>query len=169
MRKWFIHYIHALLLSLTWTGCSFWRNVKYFSYTFLRGAFQTALLTEMQKHIKSSFKKTKTLIYRRDKNSFYVYAKPNLCDTRVVTKYIGRYLGRPPSPWNGLIPMTAASSLSITTAIKTIFYPRNCPCHGLYSLLVQQIPDWNFKMIRYYGLYARHGKQEVKLSWTTKL
>ncbi len=30
-----------------------------------------------------------------DKNGFYVYAKPNLCDTDTVVKYISRYLGRP--------------------------------------------------------------------------
>ena len=29
------------------------------------------------------------------KNGFYVYAKPNLCDPKTVSKYIGRYLGRP--------------------------------------------------------------------------
>ncbi|MFR5732001.1 MAG: transposase [Clostridium sp.] len=32
---------------------------------------------------------------KKDSNGFYVYAKPNLCDTKTVTKYISRHLGRP--------------------------------------------------------------------------
>ena len=49
----------------------------------------------MEKRIGPSFKKTKALIYKKDSNGFYVYAKPNLCDTQTVVKYISRYLGRP--------------------------------------------------------------------------
>lgn len=49
----------------------------------------------MEKHIGPSFKKAKALIYKKDSNGFYVYAKPNLCDTQTVVKYISRYLGRP--------------------------------------------------------------------------
>lgn len=73
----------------------FWRVVKHFTYTLLRKSFQTALLNEMEKHIGPSFKKEKALIYKKDSNGFYVYAKPNLCDTQTVVKYISRYLGRP--------------------------------------------------------------------------
>lgn len=42
-----------------------------------------------------SFKTAKALIYRKDQNGFYVYAKPNFCDTDAMVKYISRYLGRP--------------------------------------------------------------------------
>ena len=34
-------------------------------------------------------------IYQKDKNGFYVYAKPNLCDPKSIVKYVSRYLGRP--------------------------------------------------------------------------
>ena len=33
--------------------------------------------------------------YLEHEHGFYVYAKPNRCDPKTVTKYIGRYLGRP--------------------------------------------------------------------------
>ena len=38
-------------------------------------------------------KKVKARCYTQHKHGFYVYAKPNLCDPKVVAKYIGRY------PW----------------------------------------------------------------------
>ena len=44
----------------------------------------------MEQHIGPSFKKIKAYIYHKDKNGFYVYAKPNLCDPNTVIKYIGR-------------------------------------------------------------------------------
>ncbi len=60
-------HIHCLITEGGFSDDSFWRNVKHFSYTFLRSAFQTALLNEMEKRIGPSFKKTKALIYRKDK------------------------------------------------------------------------------------------------------
>ena len=72
-----------------------WRNVKHFSYTFLRNAFRTALLDELESRIGPSFKETKAACYSDHKDGFYIYAKPNKCDPQTVAKYIGRYLGRP--------------------------------------------------------------------------
>ncbi len=37
----------------------------------------------------------KSDIYKNHCKGFYVYAKPNNCKPSIVTKYIGRYLGRP--------------------------------------------------------------------------
>lgn len=88
-------HIHCLLTEGGFSDDGFWRVVNHFNYTYLRKAFQTALLNELEKRIGPSFKKTKVAIYKKDKNGFYVYAKPNLCDTDTVVKYISRYLGRP--------------------------------------------------------------------------
>ena len=36
-------------------------------------------------------------------------------------------------------------------------------CSSKVKLLMQHIPEKNFKMIRYYGLYARHRKEDKVL------
>lgn len=87
--EWHPH-IHCLI-----TNDGFWRVVNHFHYTLLRKSLQTALLNELEKRIGPSFKKTKVLIYHKHKNGFYVYVKPDLCDTDTVIQYIRRYLGRP--------------------------------------------------------------------------
>ena len=93
--KWNPH-IHCLISEGGYSDDGVWRNLKHFDYTFLRNAFRTALLNEMESKIGSSFfKKVKAKCYREHQQGFYVYAKPNLCDPRIVVKYIGRYLGRP--------------------------------------------------------------------------
>ena len=157
-------HIHCLITEGGFSDDGFWRIVKHFNYTYLRKSFQTALLNEMEKHIGPSFKKTKALIYKKDKNGFYVYAKPNLCDSKTILKYISRYLGRP------VISLRRIDSYDgeyVTFHYNrhedNVFIQKTIPTIDFIPLLIQHIPEWNFKMIRYYGLYARHRKEDKKL------
>ena len=92
--KWNPH-IHCLISEGGYSDDGFWRNISHFNYTYLRNAFRTALLNEMEHKIGSSFKRVKAACYNDHKKGFYVYAKPNKCNPNSVIKYIGRYLGRP--------------------------------------------------------------------------
>ena len=158
-------HIHCLLTEGGFSDDGFWRVVKHFNYTFLRKAFQTALLNEMEKKIGPSFKKTKAAIYKKDKNGFYVYAQPNLCDPDTVVKYISRYLGR---------PVIATSRIDSYDGENVTFHyhkhednsyvEKTLPVLDFIKLLIQHIPEKHFKMTRYYGLYARHRKSDQKLS-----
>ena len=94
--KWNPH-IHCLLSEGGYSDDGHWRTVRHFNYNYLRNAFRTALLNEMERFLDPSFKKVKASCYKDHKYGFYVYAKPNKCDPKQVTKYIGRYLGRPGS------------------------------------------------------------------------
>ena len=134
-----------------------WRNVSHFNYTFLRNAFRTALLKEMLLRISPSFKKVSARCYLEHEHGFYVYAKPNRCDPKTVTKYIGRYLGR---------PVIATSRIdSYTGDLVSFHYNRHeddqyvqetIPVMDFIKRLIRHIPEKHFKMIRYGGLYARH-------------
>ena len=92
--KWNPH-IHCLISEGGYSDHGFWRNISHFNYTYLRNAFRTALLNELEHKIGSSFKRIKAACYKDHKEGFYVYAKPNKCNPNAVIKYIGRYLGRP--------------------------------------------------------------------------
>lgn len=161
--KWNPH-IHCLISEGGYSDDGFWRNVKHFDYTFLRNAFRTALLNEMESKIGSSFKKVKAKCYREHQQGFYVYAKPNLCDPRIVVKYIGRYLGR---------PVIATSRIDkYDGEIVTFHYNRHedeqyieetIPAMEFIQRLIRHIPEKHFKMIRYGGIYARHREIDSKL------
>ncbi len=138
--------------------------MNYFDYTYLRKAFQTVLLNKLQKRIGVSFKKTKAEIYRKDKNGFYVYAKPNLCSPASIIKYVSRYLGRP------VIALSRIDSYdgdNVTFHYNkhedNSFVKKTLPAMDFIKLLIQHIPENNFKMTRYYGLYARHREIDSKL------
>ena len=94
-----------------------------------------------------------------------MYAKPNLCDPSTIIKYIGRYLGR---------PVIATSRIdSYTGDMVTFHYNRHedgkliietIPVLDFIERLICHIPEKHFKMIRYYGLYARHRESDKKLN-----
>ena len=161
--KWNPH-IHCLISEGGYSDDGFWRNVKHFDYTFLRNAFRTALLNEMESKIGSSFKKVKAKCYREHQQGFYVYAKPNLCDPRIVVKYIGRYLAR---------PVIATSRIDkYDGEMVTFHYNRHedeqyieetIPAMEFIQRLIRHIPEKHFKMIRYGGIYARYREIDSKL------
>ena len=96
-------------------------------------SFQTALLNEMEKQIGPSFKKIKAAIYNKDTNGFYVYAKPNLCDPKTVTKYIGRYLGRPVIALNRIDSYDGENvTFHYHRHEDNAFVKQTYPCAGFY-------------------------------------
>ena len=161
--KWNPH-IHCLISEGGYSDDGFWKNVRHFNYTYLRNAFRTALLNEMEPRLDPSFKAVKSQCYREHKQGFYVYAKPNVCDPKTVVKYIGRYLGR---------PVIATSRIDkYDGEMVTFHYHRHedekymeetIPAMDFIKRLIRHIPEKHFKMIRYGGLYARHRKDDSKL------
>lgn len=157
-------HIHCLITEGGFSDDGFWRRVTHFDYTFLRKAFQTALLNEMEQQIGPSFKKTKAKIYQKDKNGFYVYARPNLCDTHTVAKYISRYLGRPVIALSRIDSYDGENvTFHYNKHEDNSFVKKTLSALDFMALLIQHIPEPNYKMTRYYGLYARHRKKDRSL------
>lgn len=83
----------------------------------------------------------------------------------VVTKYIGRYLGR---------PVIATSRIDEYDGENVTFhYNRHeddqlvvetIPVMNFITRLIQHIPEKHFKQIRYYGFYARTRENDKKIS-----
>lgn len=118
----------------------------------------------MEQHIGPSFKKIKAYIYHKDKNGFYVYAKPNLCDPNTVIKYIGRYLGRPVIALKRIDSYDGENvTFHYNRHEDNTYVKRTIPAIEFIKLLIQHIPEKHFKMIRYGGIYARHRKLDSSL------
>jgi hypothetical protein len=161
--KWNPH-VHCLISEGGIGNSGLWRRKKHFNYAMLRYSFQTVLLNELEARLGDSFKKVKASIYKNSKNGFYVYAKPNKCKPEKVIKYIGRYLGRP------VIATSRIDDYDGETV--TFHYNRHeddklvietIPAPQFIERLIQHIPEKHFKMIRYYGIYARHRKSDNKI------
>lgn len=161
--KWNPH-IHSLISEGGAGNLTPWRIVRHFDYHFLRKSFRKVLLDRMTQHIGSSFHKIKNEMYTLHSEGFYVRAKPNDCTPDQTIKYITRYLGR---------PVIAASRIDLYDGEQVTFhYTRHeddslvtetIPALDFIKRLIIHIPEKHFKMVRYYGIYATHHKQEKHL------
>lgn len=141
-----------------------WRKIPHFNFTFLRNAFRTALLNEMHKRLGPSFKKTKAFIYKHCTEGFYVYAKPRKCDPDIVAAYVGRYLGRPVIATSRIDDYDGDSvTFHYNRHEDDVLVTEKLPVLEFIQRLIQHIPEKHFKMIRYYGIYARHRKEDERL------
>ena len=157
-------HIHCLISEGGTGSITPWRRITHFNYNYLRNAFCTALLNEMHKQIGDSFKKTKSFIYNQCKNGFYVYAKPKKCEPSAVAKYIGRYLGRPVIATSRIDAYDGESvTFHYNRHEDDVLVTEKIPALAFIERLIQHIPEKYFKMIRYYGIYARHRKEDQKL------
>ncbi len=160
--KWNPH-IHCLLSEGGYSDDGFCRYFKHFNYTYLRNAFRTALLNEMESKIGPSFKKVKADCYTRSKHGFTFM--PNR--TNVTPKQLSNIsvdIKR---------PVIATSRIDkYDGEMVTFHYNRHedeqyieetVPAMEFIQRLIRHIPEKHFKMIRYGGLYARHRKIDSKL------
>ena len=169
--KWNPH-IHMLITEGASGNSVVWRKFNYFPYIMLRKKWQTCLLSLLESYLgKNFFRKFKNQIYSNTPDGFYVYAKPNLSSKHDVVNYIIRYIGRP--------VMAQSRILDYDGNSITFWYQRHednkkvvetISVFEFIQRLIIHIPDKNFKMLRYYGIYAKksvhHSKLIKKLSDT---
>jgi len=117
------------------------------------------LLNHMENHIGKSFKKVKAYIYKHCSNGFYVYAKPRLSNTKQIVKYIGRYLGRPVIATSRIDNYDGDSvTFHYNRHEDDVLVSETVSASDFIKKLIIHIPDKHFKMIRYYGIYAKSHK-----------
>lgn len=161
--KWNPH-IHCLISEGGLGKSGIWRNVPHFNYKYLRDSWQTALLSLMHGRLGDSFRKDKAASYRNHKNGFYVYAEPKKCNPGEVIKYIGRYLGRPVIATSRIDKYDGSSvTFHYNRHEDDVYVEETVPVLDFIERLIHHIPEKHFKMIRYYGIYARHRACDDKL------
>lgn len=164
--KWNPH-IHCLISEGGYSDDGFWRNITHFNYTYLRNAFRTALLNQMESRLGPSFKKIEALCYSEHKQGFYVYDKPNKCDPKSVVKYIGRYLGRPVIATSRIDKYDGESvTFHYNRHEDNKYVEETLPATYFIKHLIRHIPEKHLKMIRYGGIYARHREIDKHLHRT---
>lgn len=161
--KWNPH-IHCLVSEGGVGNSGKWRAKTHFNYTFLRNAFRTVLLNLMQQKLGPSFKRVKARCYREHKHGFYVHAKPNKCRPKQTLKYIGRYLGRPVIATSRIIDYDGDFvTFKYNRHEDNMLVIEKLPVLDFIKRLIRHIPEKHFKMVRYYGIYARHRESDKKL------
>lgn len=166
--KWNPH-IHMLCTE----GCSgnieVFRIIKHINFKALRYRWQKLILDYLSQNLPPfeipKFKNLKNEIYKEYENGFYVYAKPdNILSIKQTINYVVRYTGRP--------AMAQSRILNYDGTYVTYYYERHedgkrieetIHVYEFIKLLIKHIPDKNFKVVRYYGIYAKEHKHSKKI------
>ena len=166
--KWNPH-IHMLCTEGGAGNTEVFRIVHHINFKALRYRWQKLLLDYLSKHLPtyelSKFKKLKNELYKEYKNGFYVYAKPdNISSITQTINYVVRYTGRP--------AMAQSRILEYDGTYVKYYYERHedgqrveetIHAYEFIKRLIKHIPERNFKVVRYYGLYAKEHKQSKKI------
>ena len=166
--KWNPH-IHMLCTEGGAGNIEVFRIVRHINFKALRYRWQKLLLDYLGEHLPASelprFKRLKNEIYKEYRNGFYVYAKPdNISSISQTINYVVRYTGRP--------AMAQSRILDYDGTYVKYYYERHedgqrveetIHAYEFIKRLIKHIPDRNFKVVRYYGLYAKEHKQSKKL------
>ncbi len=162
--KWNPH-IHMLLTEGASGRKTIWRKISHVPFNMLRKRWQATILDLLHNSLGDSFYGLKTYLFKTYPEGFYVYAKSNMeSKSSEAVKYIIRYTGRP--------AMAQSRILDYDGEFVTFFYDRHEDgkrvtekIHALEFIkrLIIHIPEEQFKMIRYYGLYAKEYTHSSKL------
>lgn len=142
-----------------------WAEMRFFPYEALRKIWQYHLLTNLKANLPRTRVNARMIdhLFKKYPNGFYIYAKSRIDprNERGVSRYIGRYVRH---------PAIAESRITGYDGETVTFYYNDeqgdkievaIPVFEFIEKLIRLIPDRNFKMIRYYGLYARNKKKSV--------
>lgn len=165
--KWNPH-VHVLLTEGAVGELTEWKNFSHIPYAMLRNRWQKLLLDGLTFNINKNIKKFKSLkneLYKKLDNGFYVYAKGVITSAEAAGRYVGRYTARP--------AMAQSRIVSYDGKVVKFYYERHEDGERIevelnaiefIKKLIIHIPEKNFKMVRYYGIYANNNsKKDVKL------
>jgi DNA-directed RNA polymerase subunit RPC12/RpoP len=141
-----------------------WRDKTYIHYESLRKVWQYEVLGRLREVMPTKVKAKQLIdkLYRQYPKGFYVHAKPRVENGAGISRYIGRYIRH---------PAIADKRIMSYDGEKVRFYykgqsgqqrVREMTVLAFIHGVVRHIPPRQFKMIRYYGLYAPRKASRVR-------
>jgi predicted RNA-binding Zn-ribbon protein involved in translation (DUF1610 family) len=162
--KWNPH-VHMLVTEGAIVEGEEWKKLEFIKYEILRNSWKY----KMSKIVMDKYGKNKNTrakmnkIYRETENGFYVYAKPNLMSPTGIARYIGRYVSRPVIAESRIIKYEGRKvTYCYERHEDNKYVEEEITAKGFIGKMLMHVPDRQFKMVRYYGVYSRRSKKKNK-------
>ena len=161
--KWNLH-VHMMVTEGGKGNITEWRHIRHISYESLRKRWQKILLDEVTS-ISGNTKEVKLLknkLYKEKDKGFYVYAKTEIKSAKIAAKYVGRYVGRPAIAESRILKYDGKNvTYKYTRHEDNKVIVETVHVYEFIKRIIRHIPEKNFKMIRYFGIYSRRSKCKV--------
>ena len=119
------------------------------------------MVTEGGTGNKSEAKKLKNSLYIDKDKGFYVHAKTQIKSAKIAAKYIGRYVGRPAIAESRIVRYDGINvTYKYTRHEDNKVVIETVTAHEFLKKVIMHIPEKHFKMIRYFGIYARRSRKK---------
>lgn len=162
------YHIHALVTEGGIDKNGRWRSQPFIRYESLRKKWQYEVLTRLREVMPDEYEYLKLIneLFMRYKEGFYVNAEPRVKDGKGIGRYIGRYLRHPAIADSRILSYDGENVTfkykDRSKSGKKIVQVKRLPVIEFIHGVVRHIPPKQFKMVRYYGLYAPRKKDRVK-------
>ena len=161
--KWNPH-VHMMVTEGGKGNITEWRHIRHISYESLRKRWQKILLDEIT-NISGNTKEVKLIknkLYKEKVKGFYVHAKMEIKSAKIAAKYVGRYVGRPAIVESRILKYDGKNvTYKYTRHEDNKVIVETVHVYEFIKRIIRHIPEKNFKMIRYFGIYSRRSKGKV--------
>ena len=161
--KWNPH-VHMMVTEGGKGNITEWRHIRHISYESLRKRWQKILLDEVTS-ISGNTKEVKLIknkLYKEKVKGFYVHAKTEIKSAKIAAKYVGRYVGRPAIAESRILKYDGKNvTYKYTRHEDNKVIVETVHVYEFIKRIIRHIPEKNFKMIRYFGIYSRRSKCKV--------
>lgn len=158
--KWNPH-VHMMVTEGGKGSITEWRHIRHFAFEALRKRWQKILLDEIT-YISGNSKEIRILknkLYKKHDKGFYVHAKTEIKSAKGAAKYVGRYVGRPAIAESRILDYDGENvTFKYTRHEDNKEVIETVQVYEFIKKLIIHIPEKNFKMIRYFGIYSRRSK-----------
>ncbi len=156
-------HIHILATEGGLTKDNRWINMPYIDYTTIRKIWQYEILKALKRKLPNDPVLTSIIdwCYKNKVNGFTIFAKSRIQGkTKAAVRYVGRYV-RHPAISNRRIIDYDGEYVTFSYKRDGKFYQRILRKFNFIRAVLKHIPEKHFKMVRYYGLYARNLKAKT--------
>jgi hypothetical protein len=150
------YHIHVLVTEGGLDEAGRWQEKGFLSFKALRKVWQYEVLTRLR-GVMPADRRTKGLVdrmFRQYKNGFYVHAAPRVKNGKGISRYIGRYIRHPAIADTRIVGYDGEQVRFYYRDHEGKRHERVMPVLTFIHGVVRHIPPKQFKMVRYYGLYA---------------
>lgn len=144
-----------------------WKSQSYIHYEGLRKIWQYEVLTRLRELMEDTVENQRLIneLFTRYQSGFYVHGEPKVKDGQGIGRYIGRYLRHPAIADSRIVSYDGREvtySYQVQEKGKKVRCEERLPVLDFMHGVIRHIPPKQFKMVRYYGLYAPRKSSAVK-------
>jgi len=158
------YHVHVLVTEGGLDEKKRWRDKAYIRYESLRKVWQYEVLSRLSEVMPAGSRSKRLIdkLYRQYGKGFYVHAKPRVKNGQGISRYIGRYIRHPAIADKRIVGYDGEQVRFYYKGRSGEEREQEMPVLAFIHGVVRHIPPKQFKMIRYYGLYAPRKASGVK-------